>query len=355
MTPRAAVSSVAAIVPAASATSSSSEAGEAVRLVPGDDGVKEEEELMLPFGQPLDRSAVMRGDVVLLLAPDDCCGMLPRGGQMRAVGRTVDLDEALGSAADRADRLPSAGQSRRALRCRQSGQVMSAASHTVAYDSWSRNGQTPFERNGLMQPAGSAGWLSQPCVRSESPTEFFRERVECAMQRQRVTVQRSSPPSTSSTCSRDSSASITRRAAGDDEPLGIRLAEALQTAGTAQRDGLKEVGDLSLFISGFFSDSLNRRLVDVDYYIQLGECAYGSLARRGDPDTFGDVFDELSEKFGAVVDVLGDVSARTGLTSDTDLLRLYDTWVRTRSQRSGELLAARGIVPNRSIRNRFVQ
>jgi hypothetical protein len=115
------------------------------------------------------------------------------------------------------------------------------------------------------------------------------------------------------------------------------------------------VGDLSLFISGFFSDSLNRRLVDVDYYIQLGERAYGSLARRAVDDTFTDVFDELSEKFTAFVDVLGEVSERTALTSDADVLRLYEKWMRTRSRRSGDLLAARGIVPNASVASRFIQ
>jgi hypothetical protein len=128
----------------------------------------------------------------------------------------------------------------------------------------------------------------------------------------------------------------------------------MQDAGVAQRDGLKKVGDLSLFISGFFSDSLNRSLVDVDYYIQLGECAYGSLARRGD-DTFTDVFDELAEKFAAFVDVLGEVSERTALSSNADLLRLYEKWVRTKSRRSGDLLVARGIVPNCSVVSRFVQ
>ena len=84
---------------------------------------------------------------------------------------------------------------------------------------------------------------------------------------------------------------IDRSPAADDEPLGVRLAKALQAAGSQQRDGLRQVGDHSLFISGFFADSLNRSLVDVDYYIQLGECAYGSLARRGDA-TFGEVCDE---------------------------------------------------------------
>src|SRR5690606_17700600 len=100
---------------------------------------------------------------------------------------------------------------------------------------------------------------------------------------------------------------------------------------------------------GFFSDSLNRRLVDVDYYIQLGECAYGSLARRGDP-ALGEVYDELAEKFTAMVDVLTEVSERSALTSDSDVLRLYERWMRTRSRRSSERLVAKGIVPNSSVR-----
>ena len=116
---------------------------------------------------------------------------------------------------------------------------------------------------------------------------------------------------------------------------------------------MRRVGDLSLFISGFFSDSLNRSLVDVDYYIQIGEAAYSSLARQD--DTLGDVFDELSDKFAAFVDVLGEVSERSSLTSNTDLLRLYEKWLRTGSRRSGDLLASRGIVPNASVGTRFIQ
>jgi len=142
--------------------------------------------------------------------------------------------------------------------------------------------------------------------------------------------------------------------AASEEPLGVRLARALQAGGSRQRDGLREVGDLSLFISGFFADSLTRSLVDIDYYIQLGECAYGSLARRGD-QRFGEVFDELSDKFAACVDVLGEVSERSALASNSDVLRLYEKWMRTRSRRSGDLLVERGIVPNYSISSRLIQ
>ena len=195
--------------------------------------------------------------------------------------------------------------------------------------------------------------MAEALVRHESPVEYFRDLVESAMKRQHLAAReltsfylvnllagfmhldRSSTP-------------------GDDEALGLRFVKALQAAGVRQRDELRQVGDLSLFVSGFFSDSLARSLVDVDYYIQLGECAYGSLARQSH-ETFGDVFDELSEKFAAFVDVLGEVSERTALASNTDLLRLYERWLRTRSRRSGDVLVSRGIVPNASIGSRFIQ
>jgi hypothetical protein len=195
--------------------------------------------------------------------------------------------------------------------------------------------------------------MTDRLVRSESATEYFRELVESAMQRQKVAARELTSFYVVNMLT--GFIHLDRSAGADDQPLAVTFAKALQAAGIAQRDGLRKVGDLSLFISGFFSDSLNRGLVDVDYYIQLGGSAYGSLARQTPGDTFGDVFDELSEKFSNFVDVLTEVSERTSLTSNTDLLRLYEKWLRTGSRRSGDLLAARGIVPNGSVGSRFIQ
>jgi hypothetical protein len=185
--------------------------------------------------------------------------------------------------------------------------------------------------------------MGEALVRSQSPVEYFREMVDAAMQHQRVSAQE-----LTSFYVVNLLASFTyldhSPGARDNEALGVRLVKALGEQGTKQRDELRHVGDLSLFISGFFSDSLNRRLVDLDYYIQLGEHAYASLARRD--AAFGEVFDELSGKFMAFVDVLSEVSEQTAMTSNRDLLRLYEKWLRTGSKRSGDLLAARGIVPN---------
>ena len=195
--------------------------------------------------------------------------------------------------------------------------------------------------------------MAETLVRSESPAEYFRELVDSAMQHQRVAANEHTSFYVVNLLTGflhfDRSAS-----AGGDEPLGVRFVKALGAEGSKQRDELRQIGDRSLFISGFFSDSLNRSLVDVDYYIRLGEHAYGSLARHGST-VFGDVFDELSGKFPAFVDVLGEVSERSALSSNSDLLRLYERWLRTKSRRSGELLVTRGIVPNASVGSRFVQ
>jgi len=195
--------------------------------------------------------------------------------------------------------------------------------------------------------------MSECLVRNESATEYFRELVESAMQHQRVAARELTSFYVVNLLT--GFIHLDRAADTDSQPLAVTFAKALQGGGVAQRDGLRKVGDQSLFISGFFSDSLNRSLVDVDYYIQLGGFAYGSLARQAAGDTFGDVFDELSEKFADFVDVLSEVSERTSLTSNCDLLRLYEKWLKTRSRRSGDLLAARGIVPNGSAKSGFIQ
>jgi hypothetical protein len=191
--------------------------------------------------------------------------------------------------------------------------------------------------------------VAEPLLQTESSLEFFKERVEAACERQKLVPQ----PLTSyyivslldefTHFGRGPSA----EAMISNEALSIRLAKALQSGGVDQRAGLKQVGDVSLFISGFFSDSLRRRLVDVDYYAALGGYAYGSLGATS--DILSPIFAELAEKFSAFVDVLSDISQRTSLTNDSDLLRIYEKWLRTGSRRNGDLLVEKGIVPNESL------
>src|ERR1035437_1504994 len=98
-------------------------------------------------------------------------------------------------------------------------------------------------------------------------------------------------------------------------PRARRLVRALESRGMQQRASLREIGDVSLFISGFFSDSLRRKLVDVDYYVSIGGSAYTALSRI-DADALSPVFGELAEHFGRFVDILSEGSERTSCTSN---------------------------------------
>lgn len=190
--------------------------------------------------------------------------------------------------------------------------------------------------------------MAEPLVHAQSPLEFFKEQVEAACERQHLHPQPLTSYYVVSLLSEfaQGGPAAAGEAVGGNEPLGVKLLRALHSGGTTQRLGLKQVGDASLFISGFFSDSLRRSLVDIDYYVTLGGYAYRSLG-HGD-DSLSPIFVELSDKFVAFVDVLSEVSARASLTNDADLLRLYEKWVRTGSRRNGDLLAEKGIVPSLS-------
>jgi hypothetical protein len=192
--------------------------------------------------------------------------------------------------------------------------------------------------------------LSDPLVRDESPLEYFKTQVEAACQRQGVQAHPLTAYYVVNLLTAFTHLDRSATTMASNEPLGVKLVRALQSEGGAnQRISLRQVGDLSLFISGFFADSLRRSLVDIDYYVALGGYAYGSLGRAGD-HPLAETFEELSAKFVAFVDVLSEVSERSALTTNTDLLRLYEKWQRTGSPRNGELLVERGLVPNAAVR-----
>lgn len=133
-------------------------------------------------------------------------------------------------------------------------------------------------------------------------------------------------------------------------PLALMLADAADAETPEQRKYvLQRIGDVALFIAGFFADGLARKAVDVDYYIRMGGNAYGSLSEevrgtfRG--NAFASVYRELALKFQVLVDVLNEISTGPRADSDIDLLRTYEVWLRTGSRRAEKLLRDNGVVP----------
>jgi hypothetical protein len=185
-----------------------------------------------------------------------------------------------------------------------------------------------------------------------SLTEYFRDSLRSVLQRQRLAVGDHTEQYVVNvlTLFARSEALFERTADGYRlKPLVGMLSEALAAPTLAERQrGLQRLGDVSLFIAGFFARSFARKLVDIDYHISMGAQAYSTLAdtgrgRRG--AVLGRVFAELAGKFQPLVDALNEISESSCSQSNADALRLYELWIKTGSRRSWQLLRGLGVLP----------
>lgn len=193
--------------------------------------------------------------------------------------------------------------------------------------------------------------------RVASLTEFFRESVAEAMEKQGVAADDHTSyyvVNLLTLFARSEQAFAADNPGTRFQPLALLLAEAAASTDPRERDlGLQRVGDIALFVAGFFGDGFVRKPVDVDYYIDVGGAAYQSLSAnvRGTVRgrAFGGVFAELGAKFRDFVDVLAEVRDSGKTVDDLDVLRLYEVWLRTGSGRAARILRDRGIEPAGSL------
>ena len=184
-----------------------------------------------------------------------------------------------------------------------------------------------------------------------SLTEYFRDSLNAALGKQQLSVDDHTRHYVVNvlTLFARSESLFERSAEGCRlKPLVVMLTEALAAPSLAERQrGLQRLGDVSLFIAGFFARSFARKLVDIDYHISMGAQAYSTLAdsergRRG--AVLGRVFAELAGKFQPLVDALNEISESSCNHSNADVLRLYELWIRTGSRRSWRLLRELGVL-----------
>jgi hypothetical protein len=96
-------------------------------------------------------------------------------------------------------------------------------------------------------------------------------------------------------------------------------------------------------ITGVFPDSLNKKIVDVEYYLGMGGTAYHHLSDLQLSAPCRSMFRELSEKFKLFSEVLCEMSEKSGLQSNSNLLRVYEKWLQTGSERLKNVLGEHGI------------
>lgn len=106
----------------------------------------------------------------------------------------------------------------------------------------------------------------------------------------------------------------------------------------------RRLGDVAIFYSGFFPDQFNRKLVDIDYYRNMGQTGYGEVAVRTLDSETRDVFKTLSKDFNLYMNLLLEVSESQNHNAN-DLLRVYEKWLKTKNVVYEEKLKKAGIIP----------
>jgi hypothetical protein len=199
-----------------------------------------------------------------------------------------------------------------------------------------------------MQPMRDGSLVAVSSLR-----EFFRDAFHAASEHQKLDIDEQSEQYVVNLLTMFSRADALYEKTPDGlriKPLARMLAEALEAPSAAARQrGLQRLGDVSLFIAGFFARSFARKLVDIDYHIAMGGSAYGALAdsmqRSASSRTIAAIYAELARKFQRLVDALNEVSEMSYVHSDQDILRLYEIWMKTGSPRAHGLLDRLGVRP----------
>lgn len=194
---------------------------------------------------------------------------------------------------------------------------------------------------------------SQSLVAVTNLREFFHDAVQTALRQQRVAIEDHTEHYVVNVLTMFARSEELYEQTSEGirlKPLAHMLAQASEAPTAQQRDAaLRRLGDVSLFIAGFFAQSFARKLIDVDYHIAMGGRAYGTLADssrstlRG--QAFATVFLELAQKFQRLVDVLNEVAEMAYTHTDKDILRLYEIWMKTGSPRAYSILRRLGVAP----------
>jgi hypothetical protein len=195
----------------------------------------------------------------------------------------------------------------------------------------------------------SAGSL----VAVTSLREFFRDAFHAASEHQHLDIDEQSEAYVVNLLTMFSRADALYEQTADGlriRPLAHMLADALDApTALARQRALQRLGDVSLFVAGFFARSFARKLVDIDYHIAMGGNAYSSLAdtmqRSMSGRTIAGIYAELARNFQRLVDALNEVSEMSYRHTDGDVLRLYEIWLKTGSRRAHGLLQQLGVQP----------
>lgn len=117
--------------------------------------------------------------------------------------------------------------------------------------------------------------------------------------------------------------------------------QAWDTATKIQK--LKKLAETTLYMSGFFASSLNRKIVNQSYYVQIGTMVYANLSSVVGTDTKSDLYRHFANHFMNYADLLTEVSQRANIQKSGDVLEMFGRYVDSGSEWAEKLLIQNGV------------
>ncbi len=107
--------------------------------------------------------------------------------------------------------------------------------------------------------------------------------------------------------------------------MGLKLTQRQQL--------LQAVGDKCLIYTGLFPKIAEKRLVQLSYFVKLGQSSYATISTSHD-----DLYQGLAKQFVSLMDVLQSLRQYSSKYPDLLPLEAYELWNDTGSQRSLKIL-----------------
>ncbi|MCB9655575.1 MAG: hypothetical protein H6729_15745 [Deltaproteobacteria bacterium] len=177
--------------------------------------------------------------------------------------------------------------------------------------------------------------MSAPRIALATSLEgFFRDLLQQALEVERVELQAETYAYVLKLCTEFAHAERLHEGGRPEEsgtPALVWLLErAASGAPHARFEAYRHLGDVSLFVSGFFAGHVERRrsLVGVDYYIDMGRAAYDTASSLAQRSGFSALLTELADNFRRLVEVLTRMAEQTTLPVASDLDALFARFAR---------------------------
>lgn len=109
-----------------------------------------------------------------------------------------------------------------------------------------------------------------------------------------------------------------------DKTLGVKLLEAYSLGRTTQKRVYRDIGDTALFLCGYFSESLNKKIIDTSYYQEVGQIAYNRLnnivPKAYEVPKFFGMLSDTFEKVAMMMNVVSKQNNMDGSGNDDMIL-----------------------------------